>query len=510
MDDTSLVAAMVAGDPRGLDGAYRRYAPRLYAYCRSILRDADLAADAVQDTFVVAGRRAGQLREPERLLPWLYAIARHECLRQLRDRRRETPAELDDTTADTADLGAGLRAAEARELVHAAAAGLGAGDREVIELALRHGMSAVDIGAVLGISANHAHARLSRARAQLERALGVLLVARAGACPTLRELVAGWDGRLDPLLRKRLGRHVDGCARCLASRGALLSPAALLSGYVAAPFAALPVPAWRPGEAPEIRLDRDGFPATRRRGTWAVAGAAAAVVAVLVVIALTRPGEPDPAPALAGGTPTPAPSTTPTAAALGGSPGPVAVAPTASDPAPPGPSTPEPPAPEPPGSGITITVSGGVRCGSDGFSYTLSVEAVANREMTAARLYWRGADSGTESAAMTATGPSSARGSRAALRHPRVVWWVRGTAADGTTGESPRATSANPCRVGGPSGFTVRTTAPASPGRTAPRPGRPGAPTGPGRAACCCRSRPSAAPGRRAARRGRASGGAAG
>jgi RNA polymerase sigma factor (sigma-70 family) len=546
MDDRALVAAMAAGDPRGLDGAYRRYAPRLYAYCRATLRDADAAADAVQDTFVIAGRRAGQLREPERLLPWLYAIARHECLRQLRQRRREAPADLDEVTADTADLGAGVRAAELRELVHAAAAGLGDGDREVIELALRHGLSAADVGAVLGVSANHAHARLSRARAQLERALGVLLVARAGGCADLRELLPGgsgqrghaWDGRLTPLLRKRLGRHVDGCARCLASRSALLSPAALLTGYVAVPFTVLPAASWRPGGPPDVGLDRDGFPVRRRRGALAAAGAAA-VAAVLVVVVLTRPGEPPPAPDLASGsvspqtppaaTPgTPPPPIPPVASAV---PPPASAAPpaTAASPAPtrspvpaateptgpaiadPPPSTREPdPEPEPEReAAFRVAASGAVRCAPDGVTYTLSADATANRTMTASRLFWRGAGSATESATMTPTARGAATGRRAGLRYTTLVWWVRGTAADGTTAESPHRSVSNPCRRGGP-GDLIAPSAPASPGPRGRRPGRPGAPTAPGTAARCCRSTPSAATARRRPGRGRASAGAAG
>src|SRR5690606_14590265 len=80
VDDRALVAALVAGDPRGLEGAYRAHADRIYTYCRGVLRDPDAAADAVHDTFVLASQRAHQLRGPARLRSWLYAIARNECL----------------------------------------------------------------------------------------------------------------------------------------------------------------------------------------------------------------------------------------------------------------------------------------------------------------------------------------------------------------------------------------------------------------------------------------------
>ena len=43
----------------------------------------DGAAQAVQDTFIIAASRLQGLRDPERLSAWLYAVARNECLRQL-------------------------------------------------------------------------------------------------------------------------------------------------------------------------------------------------------------------------------------------------------------------------------------------------------------------------------------------------------------------------------------------------------------------------------------------
>ena len=64
MRDGEIVAATLAGDPAALLDAYDQYAPGLYAYSRSMLsRPAD-AADAVQDTFVVAAAKLGGLRDP--------------------------------------------------------------------------------------------------------------------------------------------------------------------------------------------------------------------------------------------------------------------------------------------------------------------------------------------------------------------------------------------------------------------------------------------------------------
>ncbi|MGC5033834.1 RNA polymerase sigma factor [Micromonospora sp. DT229] len=246
-DDTALVEAMRRGERAGLEGMYRRYADRLYTYARTMVRDPEAAADAVHDAFLTAGQRIGQLREPDRLRSWLYAIVRNECLRQLRERSRSLPLdEAGEPVADADDPATGVNAEQVRALVHAAVAALNPGDREVVHLAIRHNLSTVDIGAALGVPANHAHARLSRARSQLERALGALLVARTGArdCPTLAGLIDGWQGRLTPTLRKRVSRHIESCAVCGLLRREHLSPAALLSAYTAPAFLVVTDTVW--------------------------------------------------------------------------------------------------------------------------------------------------------------------------------------------------------------------------------------------------------------------------
>lgn len=229
--DPDIVAAVVAGDPAGLTAAYENYAPALYTYCRSLLRDADDAADALHDTFIVASQKLDGLRDPERLRPWLYAVARNECLRLLKARRRtvtlEDNYEVDD---ESADVTVGVRAEELRDLVRAALDGLNPGDREILDLSMRHELNGAELGAALGVSANHAHALLSRARGQVEVALGALLVARAGSedCTVLAELLRDWDGHFNTLIRKRVNRHIEGCEVCRERRGVELQPAMLL------------------------------------------------------------------------------------------------------------------------------------------------------------------------------------------------------------------------------------------------------------------------------------------
>ena len=241
MRDREVVAAIVAGDPAGLAEAYDRYATPLYSFCRTMLREPADAADAVQDTFVIAAPRMAGLRDPERLRSWLYAVARNECHRRLRaGSRHASIEEAPDVTDEAADVAADVERADLRALVRDALGGVGPAEREILELQLRQGLSGGEVASVLGISRNHAHALLSRARDQLETSLGALVVARTGRqdCPELDAMLHDWDGALTVLVRKRVNRHVERCVVCSGRRRREVSPATLLG---IAPIAALPL-----------------------------------------------------------------------------------------------------------------------------------------------------------------------------------------------------------------------------------------------------------------------------
>jgi RNA polymerase sigma factor (sigma-70 family) len=237
-DDAELVQAATAGDRGAFAAIYDRYADRLHDFCWSVLRDRDEAADATQDAFVVAAERLGQLRDPERLRPWLYAVARSQAFRRARARSRVAPEE---EMTQLPDLASGPEQAaegsDLRELVWNAAAGLSERDRALLDLHLRHGLEGAELGEAIGVEPGHAYVLLNRLRAQVERSLGALLVARLGRddCPQLATILTGWDGRFSPLIRKRVARHVDTCEICGERRRAAASPLALLAAVPAMP-----------------------------------------------------------------------------------------------------------------------------------------------------------------------------------------------------------------------------------------------------------------------------------
>jgi RNA polymerase sigma factor (sigma-70 family) len=244
--DAELARAAAGGDRRAFAEIYDRYADRLHDFCIGLLRDRDAAADCVQDAFCTAAARLTQLREPDKLRPWLYAIVRNEALRRLRERRRETPTdELPDDMSSEPGPDTLAARTELADLIAEAAGGLSDRDRSVLELAYRHGLDGPDLAEALGVSHTNANTMVHRLRDTVERSLGALLVARrarhaSDGCPELAAVLDGWDGHFTILMRKRIARHIESCPTCDEDRRRLVSPAALLG---AVPVF-IPAPAW--------------------------------------------------------------------------------------------------------------------------------------------------------------------------------------------------------------------------------------------------------------------------
>ncbi|WP_436698813.1 sigma-70 family RNA polymerase sigma factor [Nocardioides sp. BYT-33-1] len=240
-DDATLVAGVLAGDREAFAGVYERYADRLHDFAHSMLRSREEAADCVADAFVVMAEKVGQLRDPSRLRPWLYSVVRNECLRTLRGRARE--AHDDEWLEAMPDHGSGPEdhitdAAvrdELRELVWAAIEGLNDRDRALLDLHLRQGLEGAELAAAMEVTPQSSYVMLSRARDQVERSLGALLIARRGSelCADLSGILTDWDGRFSPLIRKRVARHIDRCEVCETRRRLMVSPLALLAGVPA-------------------------------------------------------------------------------------------------------------------------------------------------------------------------------------------------------------------------------------------------------------------------------------
>jgi RNA polymerase sigma-70 factor (ECF subfamily) len=76
------------GDAEAFDALARIVGDRCMAIACRILRDSDLAEDAVQSALITAWREIRALRDPDRFEPWLHRILTNACYTEARHRRR--------------------------------------------------------------------------------------------------------------------------------------------------------------------------------------------------------------------------------------------------------------------------------------------------------------------------------------------------------------------------------------------------------------------------------------
>jgi RNA polymerase sigma-70 factor (ECF subfamily) len=80
MEEDDLADAFRTGSAEGFRAVYERYSGAVYAIALRILGDRELAADAVQVTFLNAWRACGSLEPGRPLPPWLFTVARRAAI----------------------------------------------------------------------------------------------------------------------------------------------------------------------------------------------------------------------------------------------------------------------------------------------------------------------------------------------------------------------------------------------------------------------------------------------
>jgi RNA polymerase sigma-70 factor, ECF subfamily len=154
-----------AGDE--FDALYRTTVDDLFAYAATLLRDRAAAEDVVAATFERAYRRRSSYdaRRGSRR-QWLFGIARHAALDELRRRRRAATLAADPEDDEPVPDVDPVR----RATVRAALARLEPRDRELVALKFFAGLDNAEIAGVLGISHSNAGTRLHRAVNRLREA----------------------------------------------------------------------------------------------------------------------------------------------------------------------------------------------------------------------------------------------------------------------------------------------------------------------------------------------------
>lgn len=131
--------------------------------------DLDVAQDAEQAAWAKIWRRLGDIRDPERLRPWLMSVAANEARQIVRSHNRRRVRELAVLPADGAS--AGPDQAALVDLANCLAT-LDPRDRAIIGLRYLAGLDSNEIGQAVGMSPSGVRVRLGRLLARLREELG--------------------------------------------------------------------------------------------------------------------------------------------------------------------------------------------------------------------------------------------------------------------------------------------------------------------------------------------------
>jgi RNA polymerase sigma-70 factor, ECF subfamily len=143
---------------------------QLEAVARLILRDHELARDAVQEAFIRAWRDLPGLRDPDRFDAWFHRLIVNASLDAVR-RRRRRPLEVELTPIDPASVADASGVVADRDALDRAFARLAADQRAVVVLHHYVGMPMPEVADTLDIPLGTAQSRLHRAMGAMRAAL---------------------------------------------------------------------------------------------------------------------------------------------------------------------------------------------------------------------------------------------------------------------------------------------------------------------------------------------------
>jgi RNA polymerase sigma-70 factor (ECF subfamily) len=184
-DDLALVERARQGDPAAFRALVVRYQRKVYAVALGIVKDADLAWDVSQEVFVRVHRGLDGFKAESSFFTWLFRIATHVAIDNVRKERLSQRDEVDDVLeSDLEDGGEGILATGLgndpsatllrRELaakMEAALATLPEKHRIILVLREVEGLSYEELAERLGIHKGTVMSRLFHARRKMQAAL---------------------------------------------------------------------------------------------------------------------------------------------------------------------------------------------------------------------------------------------------------------------------------------------------------------------------------------------------
>ena len=172
MDEADLVGLVAMEDMRAFEALYRAYHPRLRRFLRGMLRQSTMVDEVLDDTMLVAWRKAHTFDATSRVSTWLFAIAYRQALKALRRLDWSLPDPVDEPAAPReAEPDRELAHAQLRDRLDGVLAQLSPEHRAVIDLTYFHGYSCKEIAEVVGCPVATVKTRMFYARRHMKTLL---------------------------------------------------------------------------------------------------------------------------------------------------------------------------------------------------------------------------------------------------------------------------------------------------------------------------------------------------
>lgn len=206
LPDEQLARLASKGDGRAFALIYERHHQELFRYCRSITRNAEDAADALQSTMAAALRSLPGEERKVALRPWLFRVAHNESIALIR--RRRPHDELRDDSASSPGPHGQAALSERVGRLMGDLGRLPERQRGAIMMRELSGLSYAEIGGALDVSEGAARQAVYAARL----ALTELESGRDMDCDEARVALSAGDRRV--MRGRRLSAHVEDCSAC--------------------------------------------------------------------------------------------------------------------------------------------------------------------------------------------------------------------------------------------------------------------------------------------------------
>lgn len=168
--DEWLVLKVRSGDMEAVSALVKRWQPAALSYAQIVTREKELAAEAVQESWISGIRAIRKLRDPARFRPWFYKIIHNQCINGLRTHQKHLKVNAAQILeVDLMQASDNMDSLEHQELVNLVLSQMPENQRVILTLFYLSELEVDEIAELLKLPSGTVKSRLHTARGAFRR-----------------------------------------------------------------------------------------------------------------------------------------------------------------------------------------------------------------------------------------------------------------------------------------------------------------------------------------------------